>query len=389
MSRNRYWGRILESRTNRRICVVTPYPPGPSETFIRAHIDYLPANVVHVHGWRPTVEDKPVLSFPERIVYKTWRILLGVGLERETTAAYIRAFKRYRPEAVLAEYGTTGVQTFEACRHLGIPLVVHFHGFDASERATLQEHATTYPALFAGAAAVIAVSRAMQRQLVSLGASPQNVHYNPCGVNCEEFKGADPARVAPIFLAVGRFVEKKAPQLTLRAFAEVQREIPVSRLRMIGDGSLLPQCRALAKELGIDEFVTFFGTQDKSFVQKEMQKARCFVQHSVTAPSGDSEGTPVGVLEAGASGLPVVSTRHGGIPDVVIEGETGFLVDENDVGGMAERMMRIATSPNLAGTLGQRARKNIQDNFSSERSLGQLWAIIESAMVRRKRGRDR
>ena len=102
----------------------------------------------------------------------------------------------------LAEYGTTGVQTFEACRHLGIPLVVHFHGFDASERATLQEHATTYPALFAGAAAVIAVSRAMQRQLVSLGASPQNVHYNPCGVNCEEFKGADPARVAPIFLAV-------------------------------------------------------------------------------------------------------------------------------------------------------------------------------------------
>jgi len=115
-----------------------------------------------------------------------------------------------------------------------------------------------------------------------------------------------------------------------------------------------------------------------------MQKARCFVQHSVVASSGDSEGTPVGILEAGASGLPVVSTRHGGIPDVVIEGETGFLVAENDVDGMAQRMVQMATSPDLAGMLGHRARKHIQDSFSSERSLGRLWSIIESAIASRK-----
>jgi glycosyltransferase involved in cell wall biosynthesis len=332
------------------------------------------------------VGDKPVLSLPERVVHKTWRIFSGVGLQRETTAAYIRAFKRYRPEAVLAEYGTTGVQTFEACQHLGIPLIVHFHGFDASERGTLKEHANTYPSLFAEAAAIIAVSRVMERRLVFLGASPEKVHYNPCGVDCEEFKGAEPAKAPPIFLSVGRFVEKKAPHLTLKAFAAVQRAVPDARLRMIGDGALLPQCRTLAKELRIDEFVTFFGTQGKSFVQKEMQNVRCFVQHSVTAPSGDSEGTPVGVLEAGASGLPVVSTRHGGIPDVVIDGETGFLVDENDVDRMAERMTRMATSPGLAETLGLRARKYIQDNFSSERSLGHLWSIIESAIANKQQG---
>lgn len=316
--------------------------------------------------------------------HKAWRIVLGGGLQRETTAAYITAFKRYRPDAVLAEYGTTGVQTLEACKHLGIPLIVHFHGFDASQRSTLAENATTYPALFAEAAAIIAVSRVMQTQLVLLGAPPEKVHYNPCGVDCEEFKGADPAKVAPVFLAVGRFVEKKAPHLTLRAFAEVQRAAPDARLRMIGDGSLLSQCRTLAKELGIDQFVTFFGTQENSFVQGEMRKARCFVQHSMTGPSGDSEGTPVGVLEASASGLPVVSTRHGGIPDVVIDGETGLLVEENDVAGMAERMIRIATSPDLAGMLGQRGRKYIQKNFSSELSLGRLWSIIESAIASRQ-----
>ena len=370
--------------TEARICVVVENPPAPSETFIRAHIDHLPAQVVMIHGWPPTIGDKPILSFAERLVHKVGRVVAGVGLQRETTVAYIRAFKRYRAQAVLAEYGTSGVLAFDACKHLKIPLIVHFHGFDASERATLRENAQTYPALFEAAAAIVAVSRAMQRQLVLLGASPEKVHYNPYGVDCEKFKGAEPAKAAPIFLAVGRFVEKKAPHLTLTAFAEVQRAVPDARLRMIGDGPLLGQCRSLVRELGINEFVTFFGTQQPSFVQHEMQKARCFVQHSVVASSGDSEGTPVGILEAGASGLPVVSTRHGGIPDVVIEGETGFLVAENDVDGMAQRMVQMATSPDLAGMLGHRARKHIQDNFSSERSLGRLWSIIESAIASRK-----
>ena len=114
--------------------------------------------------------------------------------------------------------------------------------------------------------------------------------------------------------------------------------------------------------------------------EEEMRRVRCFVQHSVEAASGDCEGTPVAIIEAGATGLPVVATRHGGIPDVVIEGETGFLVDEHDVDGMAHCMLRLAEDPALAGRLGEAARARIESCFSMQRSIGELWRIIQSCV---------
>jgi glycosyltransferase involved in cell wall biosynthesis len=362
------------------LCLVTPYAPSVSETFIRAHVEGLPAKVFLVHGWRPMNGDQPVLSWPQRALYKGWRWLSGGGLEPETTAAYLKAIRLSRARAVLAEYGPTGVQTMEACRRAGVPLIVHFMGYDATQRDVLAEHAETYPMMFKRAAALVVVSRAMKRQLVSLGAPAEKVHYNPCGAECRRIASGDPAARPPVFLAVGRFVEKKAPQLTLSAFASVHRACPEARLRMIGDGPLLEQSRALARELGIEEAVTFLGAQPHAVVQEEMQRARCFVQHSVEAPNGDCEGTPVGILEAGASGLPVVSTRHAGIPDVVVEERTGLLVDERDVSGMAAQMLRLAEDAALAGRLGGEARRHIEQHFSQEQSLKRLWTIIESTI---------
>ena len=215
---------------------------------------------------------------------------------------------------------------------------------------------------------------------MSLGAPLEKVHFIPCGVDCRQFAGASPATAPPLFLAVGRFVEKKAPHLTIRAFAEAHSAHPSARLRMIGDGPLWNECRQLAKSLAVEKAVEFLGTQTHAIVTSEMHQARCFVQHSVEAASGDCEGTPVGILEAGASGLPVISTRHAGIPDVVIEGETGFLVDEGDVEGMAKHMLQIAEDPALAGRLGQAARKRIEDHFSLEGTISALWQVMESCM---------
>jgi glycosyltransferase involved in cell wall biosynthesis len=110
-----------------------------------------------------------------------------------------------------------------------------------------------------------------------------------------------------------------------------------------------------------------------------MRGAQAFVQHSVVAPDGDSEGTPVSVIEAGACGLPVVATRHGGIPDVVIDGETGLLVDEGDVAGMAERMQRLLKEPHTAGLLGKRAREHIQSHYSHTDSIEKLSRLLNSA----------
>jgi len=234
--------------------------------------------------------------------------------------------------------------------------------------------------MFQSACALIAISHSVQRRLISLGAPPEKVHYIPCGADCAEFGGASPATAPPTFLAVGRFVEKKAPHLTLKAFAQVHSAYPSARLRMIGDGPLLNESRELANTLGIGDSVEFLGTQSHSVVGSEMNQARCFVQHSVEAASGDCEGTPVGILEAGGSGLPVISTRHAGIPDVVIEGETGFLVDERDVDGMAQHMLRIAEDPLLAARLGEAARQRIAEHFSLEKTISALWKTIASCM---------
>ena len=114
-----------------------------------------------------------------------------------------------------------------------------------------------------------------------------------------------------------------------------------------------------------------------------MQQARAFVQHSVTTSYGDSEGTPVAILEASASGLPIVSTEHGGIVDAVLHNETGFLVPECDVDGMAHFMLQLALNPNLAQKLGQAARQHMQSNFSMERTIQLLWQILSTAMAQR------
>ena len=370
-----------ESPPARSLCVVTPYLPSTTETFIRDHIENLPARVVLVHGWRPTIGDQPILSGPRLAVYKVWRTLTRAGLDSETTAAYVQAFRRHHVEAVLAEYGEMGVLSGEACRLAAVPLIVHFPGYDASVHSVLEEHAKTYPLMFKQAAAVIAVSRSMQKKLISLGAPPDKVHYNPCGVDCEEFGGADPAGSSPTFIAIGRFTEKKAPQITLSAFAQVYQIRPEARLRMIGDGPLLDDCKKLAEQLGVSDAVTFLGGQPPHVVRQELRSSRGFVQHSVESSTGDCEGTPVSILEAGATGLPSISTRHAGIPDVVIEGETGFLVDERDVDGMAQHILRLVEEPALAKRMGLAAREQIKKHFSKEQRLGNLWRIIESCIL--------
>jgi glycosyltransferase involved in cell wall biosynthesis len=194
---------------------VLPYQPSLTETFIRGHLQDLPAKTVQIHGWRPSIGDRTILPWWRLVAYKLRRSLTGKGLESETTAAYLKAFRTHAVEAVLAEYGEMGVLVREACRLAGVPLIVHFHGYDASVHSVLKKHAQTYPAMFKDAAALIAVSRAMRQKLIDLGADPAKVHYNPYGVDCGVFGGARPEKSPPLFVAVGRLTEKKAPQITL------------------------------------------------------------------------------------------------------------------------------------------------------------------------------
>jgi len=369
--------------TNRRlkICIIGQNRAAYSETFIRAHVEQLPANVRYVWG-NPfpayTEEGGSLLRSAwvlERFKRAFRRMVIGAS-EADVKRKALRVFlKREHPDLVLAEYGQAGVAVMDICKQAGIPLIVHFHGYDAYDHRELEQAGFHYRQLFEKAAATIAVSRDMERQLLDLGAREEKLYYNPYGVDTSLFHNANPAHVAPIFLAVGRFVDKKAPYLTLLSFAKVKKKIPQARLKIIGDGPLLETCRQLAHALDIAG-IELPGPQTHAQVARTMQQARAFVQHSIKPSYGDSEGTPVAVLEAGAAGLPVVATRHGGIKDVVIHGQTGFLVDEGDVDGMVEYMIRLAEDPALAAQLGHTARQRICSHFSMEKSISGLWKIV-------------
>lgn len=363
-----------------RIALVAPYLPSITETFIRAHRDQLPADVLFLHGWRPMLGERTVLSWPTIALYKVRRSVLREPLALERTAAYRKAFVAHRARAVLAEYGQTAAATVDACRGLGIPLIAHFHGYDASIQSVLDENAGEYRKLFRHAAAIVAVSRAMQQRLIDLGAPPERTHLNPCGVDCTVFQATDPAAAPPVLAMVGRLTEKKGPTYAIRAFASALRQVPEARLRILGDGPLRGECETLVAELGLGHAVEFLGARPHEEIAGVLRGVRAFVQHSVVAASGDSEGTPVAVLEAGASGLAVLATRHAGIPDVVVSGETGLLVEERDVDGMAVHMLALLQDPSLAGRLGAAARRHVNDNFSMDRSIERLWGVIVGCM---------
>jgi glycosyltransferase involved in cell wall biosynthesis len=260
-------------------------------------------------------------------------------------------------------------------------MVVHFHGFDASVCSILESNRAAYQRLFEGARAVVVPSQAMAARLEGIGAPREKIHRIPYGVDPVKFRPGDPSRDPPTFVAVGRFVEKKGPHVTLLAFASLERVHPGATLTMIGEGPLLDSCRDLAQALKIDHAVTFLGAQPNSVVAGELTHARAFVQHSLQARSGDCEGTPVAVVEAGASAVPVVATRHEGIPDVVIDGETGFLVEERDVGAMADRMIRLAGDSELARKLGLAARKRIETHFTLDQSIARLRSVLEASVI--------
>lgn len=364
---------------NINICLV--HPNLDAETFIKSHIDNLPFKVLELHGGLlPNIKDNGKLLVP--------LFLKGIdlGLEKyfHLPSSFLqkRAIYKYLKEnnisVVLAEYGPTGVAMLDACKSAEIPLIVHFHGYDASHKPTLEEYKTQYQDLFEYASAIITVSNLMTNKLCQLGAPKNKLYCIPCGANTKLFQASDPSLAGPNFVAVGRFVDKKAPHLTILAFNKILETIPDAKLIMVGNGELFDACDSLVKSLKIEQKVIFKGACPQQEIVKIMQSARAFVQHSITPLSGDSEGTPVAVMEASAIGLPVISTRHAGIMDVIIHGETGYLVEEYDINAMSEYMIELAQNPALAKQLGEYGKSRIRENYSIDISIERLANVIRS-----------
>jgi glycosyltransferase involved in cell wall biosynthesis len=285
---------------------------------------------------------------------------------------------------VLAHFGPVGVRMLPIARDLGLPLVVCFHGYDVFHRDVAQRWAEGYRSLFREAARIVAVSEEMTERLAQLGAPRHKLVHLPAFVDLEAFPCSDHSTVGPRFLAVGRFAETKSPHLTILAFDRVVRRLPAATLTLVGKGGggeLFEACLILVKALRLEDHVQLKGIRAHEEVAAEMRSARVFVQHSVTTPeNGDREGKPVAVMEAMASGLPVVATRHSGIAELIDHGVTGFLVDEHDIEAMAEAMIRLAEDDALVRDVGRAASAHVRGHPLISQHVARLEEVIRAGI---------
>lgn len=374
----------------KNILIVSPTKIGLTETFIRAHIDQLEGNVHYLYGWDldfKTENDIPLkeLSQPQKSTLNQLKSFLPhyiyFRLDQKNKQQYTKEalIKRYvqdhQIDVVLAEYGTAGSFIAPICVELNIPYLVHFHGIDASSHETLKQFKEGYLYMFAHAFKIIAVSQAMATALKKAGCPPDKLVLNTYGPH-PDYTKVTVNYESDYLISVGRHTYKKAPYLTILAFQKVLQKHPHLKLKMIGDGELFDVSKNLVKSFGLEDNIILLGGLPRVDIIKHLETAFLFVQHSLVAHNGDSEGTPVGIMEAMAAGLPVVSTKHAGIPDVVVENETGFLGDENDIEQMATLIMKIAEDRGLAKTMGIKGKTRISNYFTLDKHLETINQLI-------------
>ena len=378
-------------KPKKNILIVSPAKIGLTETFIRAHIDQLYGNVFYLYGWDLDFKTQTDVSLSElykpksSVLNKLKSLLphyiyfrLAQKLKKNYTkqALIKRYLQEHNIDVVLAEYGTSGSFIAPICKSLNLPLLVHFHGFDASRYDILEKFNESYKLMFDYAQHIIVVSTAMRQALVGQGCPEKKLVKNTYGPH-QDYLNIEPDLKSNFIISVGRHTYKKGPYLTILAFQKVLEQQPNLKLKMIGDGELFDVSKNLVKSLGLENNITLLGALERKEIIKHLQSAFLFVQHSIVAYNGDSEGTPVGIIEAMAAGLPAVSTRHAGIPDVVIENETGFLVNEGDINAMAENILTIVNNRELAESFGKHGNERILSEFTLQKHIETIDRLIE------------
>ena len=360
-----------------RVCLAYPNKnPTYSETFIRNHMKHLHPEYELTGGQWPYLTRDHISIFKSLLGVNLIRAAaknLSPGIYHRIYTSSLKDFlKENRIDIVLAEYGPVGAKMVQGCLMAAVPLVVHFHGYDAFHYDTLRRNRKPYLSLFRNARKIIVVSDEMNKQLISLGAPQSNIEKIPYGVDTRLFSGVKPFENDRVFISVGRFTEKKGPDKTILAFHKAYQGDDRIRLWIIGDGELLTKCMHLAAQLRLEAAVKFLGVRSPEEIAGYHKKAYCFVQHSMKSRSGDSEGLPNTILEAMSSGLPVISTLHAGISEAVQHGVNGYLVPEGDIDGMAGYMNKICEEPGKVEEMSRLARQSAVTNYNLEIQVEKL-----------------
>ncbi len=354
-----------------------------SETFVRNHGDALtrwqPSYLGATRTDSPLARDSDVIAFPHGSADR--RAFLRLRLTGSSPRLR-RLLKFMHPELVHAHFGGDGWLISNAAVRLKVPLIVTVHGHDVTRQPATDgligwRYRRNLRTVFERAAVVLAVSEVIRKRAIEWGADPGKVRVHYTGVPLPTVGPPAPKRWDVAF--VGRFVEKKGVDDLIAALGQLRALRPSAVL--VGTGPLEAQLRQQAADLGVD--TTFVGSQPPAEVHRLLAEARIFAAPSKTARDGDTEGLPTTILEAAALGLPVVATRHSGIPEAVIDGETGLLSAERNPTQLAEQLHTLLLDVNLRDKLGAQGRTRVATHFDLAKQTERLEALYDSITGRR------
>jgi glycosyltransferase involved in cell wall biosynthesis len=223
----------------------------------------------------------------------------------------------------------------------------------------------------------IAVSKAIRARAIEYGIPAEKVIVRYIGVDTSVFRpGPIPiSERRKRILFVGRLVEKKGTEYLIRAFAQVRNKVIDAELVIAGDGPLRESLVALARSLNIP--VDFRGAVSSDEVKQQMHQARVFCLPSIIAGNGDAEGLPIVILEAQASGVPVVTSAKGGVGEAVLHNDTGMVFEEGMVNMLTHHLTVLLNDADLATTFSARARIQVAAQFSLTSCSGTLETTYE------------
>jgi len=282
-------------------------------------------------------------------------------------------------------FGHIGVHLLPLLEICPLPVIVSFHGADAQVDLHKPAHLARTRRMLERATLLLVRSESLATRLRTLGAPQGKIRLHRTGIPLEEIRFTQrsaPSDGAWRCVQACRLIPKKGLATSLRAFAEFAREFPRATFTIAGEGPQLAELRAMVESLGLAGRVTFPGFLPQEKLRALYTTSHLFLHPSELGPDGDQEGVPNAMLEAMATGLPVVATNHGGIPEAVEHGISGLLTPERDAAALTQSLLTLACNPAHYTTISAAAAARVSADFDLATQSGALEALYREALIR-------
>ena len=300
------------------------------------------------------------------------------------TRYFEKIIKDNNSKILHAHFGTEGVRYLKLKRNLNLPMVTTFYGLDVSIVPRKLFWKKRYNQLFQEGELFLTEGKHMRGELIKLGCPEDKVIVQHLGIDLKKinfFPRIFPDNEIVRILIAGSFREKKGIPYAIKAFAKVIESHPNIQLRVLGDGPLRGQIESLIRKFGISKSVMLLGYQPYDVFLQEAANAHIFMLPSITAQNGDTEGgAPVTIIEAQATGLPVISSYHADIPEVVVDGKSALLAQEKDVETLAEHLEYLVEHPNLWEKMGRAGRVHVEQQYDLKAQVERLENIYDTML---------